>query len=105
MRQRTCLCPWSRTEGQQCHGIVVIGSNSDARGNVHRGRRCAAAAANDTDGNANVKLNLIYYYLFIYHYTVLIMHFYGETGLYSVGSFCSEPVEFWFRREVELFVR
>ncbi len=64
-------------------GIVVVGSNGGARGDVHCGCRCAAAAADDADGDAEVKLNLIYYYLFIYHYVVLIMHFYGETGLYS----------------------
>ena len=87
------------------NGIVVVGSDGGARGEVHRSRRCAAAAADNADGDADVKLNLIYYYLFIYHYIVLIMHFYGETGLYSVGSFCSEPVEFWVRREVDFFVR
>jgi len=34
-------------------GIVVVGSNGGARGDVHRGRRCAAAAADDADGNAD----------------------------------------------------
>ena len=86
-------------------GIVIIGSNGGTRGDVHRGRRCATAATNDANGDADVKLNLIYYYLFIYHYILLIMHFYGETGLYSVGSFCSEPVKFWVRREADFFVR
>ncbi len=33
--------------------IIVVGSNGVARGNVHRGRRCAAAANDDADGNAN----------------------------------------------------
>ena len=33
--------------------IVVVGSNGIARGDVHRGRRCAAAADNNADGNAN----------------------------------------------------
>ncbi len=66
------LCPWSRTEDDSADGIVVIGSNGGARGDVHRGCRCAAAPADNAHGNAGtlfVKLNLIYYYyLFIYHY-------------------------------------
>ena len=33
--------------------IIVVGSDGVARGNVHRGCRCAAAANDDTDGNAN----------------------------------------------------
>jgi hypothetical protein len=33
--------------------IVVVGSNGIARGNVHRGRQCAAAADDNADGNAN----------------------------------------------------
>jgi hypothetical protein len=33
--------------------IVIGGSNGIAHGDVHRGRRCAAAANNDTNGNAN----------------------------------------------------
>ena len=53
-------------------GIVVIGSDGGARGDVHHGRRCAAPPADDAHGDADtsfVKLNLIYYYyLFIYHY-------------------------------------
>ena len=51
-------------------GIVVVGSNGGTRGDVHRGRRCAAAAANDADGDGDAdnivcltKLNLL---LFIY---------------------------------------
>ncbi len=53
--------------------IVIVGSNAGAHGDVHRGRRCAAAPANDTHRDADtdtwfVKLNLIYYhYLFICH--------------------------------------
>jgi hypothetical protein len=86
-------------------GIVVVGSGGGARGDVHLDRQCTAATAADADGDTDVKPNLIYYYLFIYHYIVLIMHVYGETGLYSVGSFCSEPVEFWVCREFEFFVR
>jgi hypothetical protein len=33
--------------------IMVVGSNGAARGNVHRGCRCAAAANKDADGNAD----------------------------------------------------
>ena len=44
-------------------GIVVVGSDGGARGNAHRGRQYAIAAANDADGNTNVKLNLIYYHI------------------------------------------
>ena len=33
--------------------IVVVSSDGVARGNVHRGRRCAAAAADDADGDAD----------------------------------------------------
>jgi hypothetical protein len=33
--------------------IIVVGSDSVARGDVHRGRRCAAAAKDDADGNAD----------------------------------------------------
>jgi hypothetical protein len=33
--------------------IIVVDSNGVARGDVHRGRRCAAAANNDADGNAD----------------------------------------------------
>ncbi len=33
--------------------IVVIGSNGVARGDVHRGRRCAAAANDDANGDAD----------------------------------------------------
>ncbi len=54
------------------NGIVVIGSDGGALGNVHRSRQCAAAPADGAHGDADtsfVKLNLIYYYyLFIYHY-------------------------------------
>ncbi len=32
-------------------GIVIVSSNGGARGDVHRGRRCAAAAGNDTADN------------------------------------------------------
>ena len=46
------------------NGIVVVGSDGGARGDVHRGRRCAAAAADDADGAADdivcrTKLNLL----------------------------------------------
>ncbi len=34
-------------------GIVVVGSDGGARGDVHRGHRCAAAASDDADGNAD----------------------------------------------------
>ncbi len=34
--------------------IIVVGSNGVARGNVHRGCQCAAAANNDADGNADI---------------------------------------------------
>jgi hypothetical protein len=34
-------------------GIVVVGSDGGARGDVHRGRRCAAAVADDANGNAD----------------------------------------------------
>jgi hypothetical protein len=34
--------------------IVVVGSDGVARGDVHRGRRCAAAANDDADGDADV---------------------------------------------------
>ncbi len=33
--------------------IVVVGSNGVARGDVHRGRRCAAANGDDADGDAD----------------------------------------------------
>jgi hypothetical protein len=33
--------------------IVVVGSNGIARGDVHRGCRCAAAADEDANGDAN----------------------------------------------------
>ena len=35
------------------NGIVVVGSNGGARGDVHRGRQCAAAAADDDDADAD----------------------------------------------------
>ena len=35
------------------NGIVVVGSDGGALGDVHRGRRCAAAAADDANGNAD----------------------------------------------------
>ena len=35
------------------NGIVIISSNGGARGDVHRGRRCATAANNNADGDAN----------------------------------------------------
>ncbi len=35
------------------NSIVVVGSDGVARGDVHRGRRCAAAAGNDADGDAD----------------------------------------------------
>ncbi len=34
-------------------GIVGIGSDGGALGDVHRGRRCTAAAADDADGDAD----------------------------------------------------
>ncbi len=34
--------------------IVIVGSDGVARGDVHRGRRCAAAANDDADGDADV---------------------------------------------------
>jgi hypothetical protein len=34
-------------------GIVVVGSDGGALGDVHRGRRCAAAADDDADGDAD----------------------------------------------------
>ena len=51
------------------NGIVIVGSNSAARGDIHRGRRCAAAAADDADGDGDdivrqTKINLLL--LFIY---------------------------------------
>ncbi len=49
--------------------IIIIGSDGVACGNVHRGRRCAAADDDDANGNTDTsfsELNLIYYYyLFI----------------------------------------
>ncbi len=33
--------------------IIVVGSDGVARGDVHRGRRCAAATNDDADGNAD----------------------------------------------------
>ncbi len=50
-------------------GIVVVGSDGAARGDVHRGCRCAAAANDDADDAADdivcrAKLNLLL--LFIY---------------------------------------
>ncbi len=33
------------------NGIFVVGSDGDARGDVHRGRQCAAAANNDAAYN------------------------------------------------------
>ncbi len=38
-------------------GIVVVGSNSGARGDVHRGRQCAAAANDDVSGNDTANAN------------------------------------------------
>ncbi len=37
------------------NGIVVVGRDGGAHGNVHRGRRCAATVAtkDNADGNAN----------------------------------------------------
>ncbi len=35
------------------NSIVVIGSDGVVRGDVHRGRRCAAAAAADANGDAD----------------------------------------------------
>ncbi len=32
-------------------GIIVVGSDSGARGDVHHGRRCAAATADDAAAN------------------------------------------------------
>ena len=34
-------------------GIVVVGSDGAARGDVHRGRRCAAATDDDADADAD----------------------------------------------------
>ncbi len=34
------------------NSIVIVGSDGIARSNVHRGRRCAAAANNDANGGA-----------------------------------------------------
>ena len=35
------------------NGIVIVGSDGGARGDVHRGRRCAATANKDADGDAD----------------------------------------------------
>ncbi len=35
------------------NSIIVIGSDGVARGNIHRGRQCAATANDNVDGNAN----------------------------------------------------
>ena len=34
-------------------GIVVVGSDGGTRGNIHRGRQCAAATDDDANGNAD----------------------------------------------------
>ena len=68
-RRRTRLRPWLRTEGRQRRRHRRRRHDGGARGDVHCGRRCAAAADDDADGDADniVKLNLIYYYYsFIY---------------------------------------
>jgi hypothetical protein len=40
-------------EYNSANGIVVVGSNGGDRGDVHRGRRCAAAATANANGNAD----------------------------------------------------
>ncbi len=62
------------------NGIVVVRNNGSARGDVHRGRQCAAANDDnnaddntaDANGNADdivcyTKLNLLIF-IYIYHY-------------------------------------
>jgi len=40
-------------------GIVVVGSDGAARGDVHRGRRCASAANDNADGDAGRRHRLL----------------------------------------------
>ena len=44
-------------ETDSADGIVVVGSNGGARGDVHRGRQCAAAANVDTADNDTANAN------------------------------------------------
>ncbi len=54
--QRADVCVFVLGRGwrdDSADGIVIVGSDGGARGDVHRGRRCTAAAADDADGNTN----------------------------------------------------
>ncbi len=53
MCRRTRLRPWSRTEGRQHRRHHRCRHDDGARGNIHCGRRCAAAAGDDADGDAD----------------------------------------------------
>ena len=59
--QRANVCVFIFGRGQRddsAEGIVIVGSDGGARGNVHCGCQCAAAAAAnntvDADGDANI---------------------------------------------------
>jgi hypothetical protein len=54
MRQRTRLLIGQGRRDDSADCIVVVGSNSSARGDVHSGHQCATAADDDAaDANAD----------------------------------------------------
>jgi hypothetical protein len=53
-RVNVCLFVLGRVwRDNSADGIIVVDRDGGARGDVHRGRRCAAAAADDADGDGN----------------------------------------------------
>ena len=53
-RRHTRLCPWLRTGADS---IVAVGRDGGAHGEVHRGRRCAAAAGDNAPDDDTADTN------------------------------------------------